>query len=1022
MKRFRLLLLASTALVPLAAVPALGDPLGGAVVAGTATIEGSGTGTVTITQSTDKAIIDWNSFDIGSGEITTFVQPTTSSVVLNRVTGGLGPSEIIGTLVANGQVYLVNRDGILFGKDAVIDTGALVATTFDILDEDFLDGNYRFEIPGDPSASVVNLGVITVDDGGFAALVAPGVRNDGIITARLGKIGLASGNGFSLDLYGDSLIKLALSDEVSGEIIDVATGETLKSLVSNSGRLSADGGLVQLTAASTRAIVDSVINNTGNIEANSVGLKSGKIVLSAQTAETKAAGAPAQKVSVSGTFSASGGDTGETGGSIEITGEEIELLVATIDAFGWSGGGTVLIGGDVGGGAPNRATVSEAEVALADHALGNATSVIVDAGTVIDASAIDQGDGGKVIVWSDDATDFAGTILARGGRLGGDGGFVETSGKVRLGFSGAVDASAPNGANGTLLLDPLNVAIDDTGSWVVTPMAIAAALATNKVLITTGTTGAEAGNITVAKPITWSSANTLSLVAANGILVNAGITSAGGADVSLRADGDANGIGTVAFGTSGLVSTSGEVSIFYNPTVNSPGSGVNGTSYVAPTEDFDGDVTGGGTLSAYMLVNTVEDLQNMQNNLGGSYALGTDIDAGATTGWNAGVGFIPIGSNLSAFTGVLNGNGYVIDDLYELGTYDVMGLFARASTTARIFDLGLTDVSITGVGPTGAQGGLVGVNAGDIYRVFVTGTVKNGTYATGLLAGINENGGTITDSYVNGTVSSLCCAILGSLVGINDHGSFVTNVHSGSAIYTSWNNGTTTNAYGGSVPTSLPVGLDPTVWGIDPTYNGGYPYLLWERAAATDTVLAPDGVTPPPPPPGPTLPSKFDQFGTGPTNGFKVVARDVAIAAPTAESVLPTFSPPGGVSKESWYVERNRIGIQYVLANDEVKKQVASLILSLTVRGAGASVGVMKEAKLAYDFLHQMIDAWEINEASRNGEYWKAAGIFSKLVAEAFVDVFGKSLGAQYWLPLAKVATAASTAYIYGFTVGYPLS
>ena len=958
MKEMRLFLLASTALVPLSALPALANPLGGEVVAGSASIEGAGTGAVTVNQSTDKAIINWNTFDIGNGEITTFVQPSASSVVLNRVTGGLGPSEIIGSLVANGQVYLVNRDGILFGKDAVIDTGALLATTHDILNEDFLDGDYRFDIPGSPSASVVNLGVITVDDGGYAALVAPGVRNDGIITARLGKVGLASGNGFSLDLYGDSLIKLALSDEVSGEIIDVATGRTLKSLVSNGGLLSADGGMVQLTAASTRAIVDSVINNTGNIEANSVGLRNGKIVLSAETAETKGVGAPAQRVSISGTLSATGGDAGETGGTIEITGEEIELLVATIDAFGWHGGGAVLIGGDVGGGNPDRTVVSETDVALADHALGSASIVTFGSGTVIDASAIDQGDGGKVIAWSDDATDFAGTILARGGRLGGDGGFVETSGHNTLAFTGTVDTSAPLGPDGTLLLDPLNVTIGTVGLHTITPAAIVAALATNNVKVTTGTTGAEDGDITVADEINWSNANSLTLSAARNIVVDAAITNTGGADVNLRADDTGTGVGTVTFDTGGSISTTGDVSLYYNPSVNPTGSGVNGASYVAPVETFAPYVTA-GSFTPYMLVNSLYGLQNIQNNLSGTYALGRDVDASETKTWNGGNGFDPIGgTGMSAnwrstqFIGTLNGLGHTISDL-TINSVGMVGLFSMIGSTGTVANLRLRNAVVGDnasgyVSPYWETGGVTGWNEGHISNVSVWGQVSGegdvggivgfnlgyidgssfigtttGTWAVGGLVGYND--GIVRDSYSIGNVSSTGTYFAGGLVGVNEHcpsclflnpdltefgliassysaatvaagtgnaGGLVGLSAGASAVDAYWdteNSGTGVSAGGTGLPTAdirgnLLSGFGPSIWGIDPAFNNGYPYLLWERvAAAAETVLTPDSVTPPPPPPppGPTLPSSFDQFATGQRNGFEVAALDIGIARST---------------------------------------------------------------------------------------------------------------------------------------------
>jgi filamentous hemagglutinin family protein len=121
MSRFRHLLLA-TALVPLAIGPASAGPDGANVVGGAATIQGQGTANVVINQSTDRAIINWTHFNIGAGETTQFIQPGSSSIALNRVTGGLGPTEILGTLSANGRVFVINRDGILFGPNAVVDT------------------------------------------------------------------------------------------------------------------------------------------------------------------------------------------------------------------------------------------------------------------------------------------------------------------------------------------------------------------------------------------------------------------------------------------------------------------------------------------------------------------------------------------------------------------------------------------------------------------------------------------------------------------------------------------------------------------------------------------------------------------------------------------------------------------------------------------------------------------------------------------------------------------------------------
>src|SRR6202165_932598 len=156
MARFRNTLLATTALMPLGIMAAAANPLGSQVVGGTANVQGQGTSAVTVTQSTDKAIINWQTFNIGSGETTRFVQPGSSSVTLNRVTGSLGPSFLDGTLTANGRIFLVNPDGILFGAGSKVNTGSFLATTNDIRNADFMAGRYRFNIPGRPDASIVN--------------------------------------------------------------------------------------------------------------------------------------------------------------------------------------------------------------------------------------------------------------------------------------------------------------------------------------------------------------------------------------------------------------------------------------------------------------------------------------------------------------------------------------------------------------------------------------------------------------------------------------------------------------------------------------------------------------------------------------------------------------------------------------------------------------------------------------------------------------------------------------------------
>jgi filamentous hemagglutinin family protein len=782
-RRLKKIFLATTALVPLGVGSAVAGPNGATVVGGSASVQGQGTANVTVTQQSQSAIINWNTFNIGAGESTKIIMPNASSVELDRVTGGLGPSQIYGSLWSNGRVFVVNPDGILIGPGGKIDAAGFLATTHDIANSDFMAGRYNFTGRGNPSASVVNEGAITAQSGGFAALVAPGVRNTGTITATLGKIGLASANGFSLDFYGDRLIQLNVGDSIATTVMDVSTGQPLSALVSNEGKLKANGGRVELTAVAARQVVDTVINNTGVIEANSIGTHNGMIVLGAATAASKPVGAPTQTVKVSGKLSAAGKRRGTTGGTIVVTGENIQVSGANINASGETGGGKVLIGGDTGGGNPSSAVVSIVQAQLEPIAVPTATTVSVDASSVINASAIGQGNGGKVIVWSNEATTFYGTILATGGASGGNGGFVETSGHLTLSFNGTVDTSAANGAKGALLLDPLNATIaTNPGSEVITVSSIESALATGNVVVTTvGTVGSEAGDITVAASLSWANANTLTLNSYRNIVVNANITNTGGAAVILRADDTGIGVGSVSFGNGAQVSTAGSVSIFYNPSVNPAGSVVNTTSYVSPTENFTSEVTGGGALTAYMLVNTVYDLQNIQNNLSGTYALGRNIDASATSGWNGGIGFVAIGDRFDFFSGLFDGEGHVIDQLVInspplTSQRTEVGLFYSVGVGAVIRNVGLTNVEVNTINSTytlgiEAVGGLVAENDGTVSNSYVTGNVSGGAAGIGVnlggLVGYNGGTGTIVQSYSSASVNGVFARV-GGLVGSSD--------------------------------------------------------------------------------------------------------------------------------------------------------------------------------------------------------------------------------------------------------------
>jgi filamentous hemagglutinin family protein len=792
-------------LIGLSPMGALANPQGGQVVGGTASISGQGTPQVTVNQGSQRAIINWNTFNIGAGEKTRFVQPGIDAVALNRVTGNQGPSTILGTIEANGRVFLVNRDGILFGSTAVVNTGGFLATTHDIANEDFMAGKNNFTIPGNPSASIVNLGTITANSSGIAALVAPGVRNSGTITAELGKVALASNNGFTLDFYGDKLITMQVDGVVASQVKDVATGQTLDALVKNEGpnaKLSANGGRVELTAAAARHVVDAVINNKGVIEANSVGTRNGKIVLGAATASTKGSVADVQKVKVSGTLSASGKKAGEKGGKIQVTGENIALAGAKLDASGRAGGGTVLVGGDVGGGQGNAAVASLAQAALEGAAVATASTVTVDGGTMIDVSAKDFGQGGKAVVWSDVQTGFAGTILGTGGAQGGDGGFAEVSSKGQLAYTGLADLRASAGAFGTLLLDPHNLTISkgaDSGmngfvanadDSVLNVTTLTNQLAYSSVVVTTGgEAGNQAGDITVADSIIWNAKSTLTLGAYNNIYIGQGaiVSNTAGGSLVLAAGVTYSGTlpwtttghGTIVFQGEGpqiVWGNTGSVNFAYHPVAS-----VESHKYQNET-DFSSHVSVGSPdqFNAYMWVNNAADLQDMSRNLGGKYVL-TDIDAGSIAN------FVPIGTQIDPFTGrlvgldtlTLGGTGGTISNLKIKSSSQYVGLFGYLGSTAVVRDIGLINAQVVslygGAGRYAHVGALAGYNFGSISDSYAIGSVSSGTGSGGEfgpnLGGlVGTNNGSISRTYFNGTVTETGTrsqAWVGGLVGQN---------------------------------------------------------------------------------------------------------------------------------------------------------------------------------------------------------------------------------------------------------------
>ncbi|ACL03989.1 filamentous hemagglutinin family outer membrane protein [Desulfatibacillum aliphaticivorans] len=383
-------------------------------------------GNTTTYNQTDQNVYNRvESYNIAADETHRYNQPNSDAIFVQRVVGQ-DPSSILGNLIANGQVWVMNPSGVLIGADATVNTAGFMATSLVMEEDDFFAGNYTFKQDGD-GGYVVNRGTIIVQNGGYAVLAGASVVNTGVIQADLGSVVLASGTQATVDFDGDGLINFALGDGQAAQVTG-PDGEALTTAVLNAGQVRANGGRVLMTAQAAGNILDSVVNNQGVIEANSVVERNGEIIL---------LGGDEGLVVNEGTLNVDGDDAGESAGSVYASGDKV-YENGTISANAGAGG-------DAG-----QVTLTSTTLTLA-----GAESTITANGAGANSN------GGDVILWSDGDTWFKGEIQANGGDVSGDGGFVEVSGVNNLAFRGDVQASAVDGNAGTLLLDPTNIYIID---------------------------------------------------------------------------------------------------------------------------------------------------------------------------------------------------------------------------------------------------------------------------------------------------------------------------------------------------------------------------------------------------------------------------------------------------------------------------------------------------------------------------------------------------------------------------------
>ena len=554
--RPKLIALSVAACFSVSSTHSLANPTGGTVSSGSASFAGSGN-TLTVTNSAN-AIINWQSFSIGVNEITRFLQSSGSSAVLNRVVGANGviPQSVIdGLLSSNGRVFLLNSSGIVIGATARIDVAGFVASSLNLSDQDFLTGRMRFtETPG--AGAVSNAGVIDTSSGGPGGrvfLVGPDVQNSGLIRSPQGEIVLAAGKSVELVSENSPFVTVRL-------VADAEQALNVGQLISDSGRIGMFGALVRQAgvAEANSAVVGAngeirlVATKDLTLDAGSVtsanGPGGGSVTLQAQGGTNL----------ISGTVEAKG-SSGQ-GGTIQALGVRVGVIGnGVIDASGDAGGGTVLVGGDYHGANPG---------------IQNAQQTVIGPDGIIRADAGITGDGGRVIVWSDESTKFFGSVSARGGAQSGNGGFVETSGNVLQAF-GRVDTSAPNGRTGNWLLDPQDITISIGGSspFPICPTGICfndtpgglsdiALSAINNSLVTTSVTLQAHRDINLATTLALVGGTpglTFTAQAGNNInLGNFNITT-NGTNVRLSANDAASG---TAYGTGSITSGIGYGTIF----------------------------------------------------------------------------------------------------------------------------------------------------------------------------------------------------------------------------------------------------------------------------------------------------------------------------------------------------------------------------------------------------------------------------------------------------------------------------
>jgi len=810
---FRLNTACRAALVLLASLAVLTHEAHAADAANASVSTGAGTvstvgNTTTINQASQRLAIDWTSLSTRANEALVFSQPNAASIALNRITGS-SPSELLGSLTANGQVFILNPNGVLFGAGSQVNVGGLVASTLNMSNADFMAGNNVFTGSGG-SGSVVNQGALTAASGGYLALLAPEVRNEGVMTASLGTALLAAGNKVTLNLDNGSLL---------GYSIDQGA---INALAENRQLIKADGGQVLLSAKAMDSLTTATVNNTGVIEARTLQNKAGRILLMGdmETGTVNVggmldAGAPnggdggfietsAAHVKIAAgtrvttkapqgktgkwlidpndfTVAASGGDMTGADVSSNLDSTNFEIATATMGTGG--GNGDIFVSDALSWGSANTLTLTaERNIAinsaittpsggLAIYAAGNISApAAVSVGTFDLQSGTWSQVAGSLPTFN--ATDFrisGGTFIRA---LGGDG----TSGNAWQ----LSDVYGLQGAGSAGMLDKSYVLannVDAIGTLGWNAGAGFKPIGTDPGNFTGNFDGQghTISNLTINRP-TEDNVGLFGSTGSTGTVANVGLV---GGSVSGH-----NSVGAlVGFNNHGSISnsyTTGAV-MGAGETGGLAGRNLGGISDSHAT----GAVTGGGNTGGLV---GVQDDGSISNSYATGEVRGSNISTGGLVGRQRN------GSISNSYaTGGVAGTYYIgglvglnegsIDNSHATGAVDgeeiggLVGYNSGTGTISRSHASGEVTSSSTNAG------GLVGDNDGNINNSHATGVVT-GAGSVGGLVGYN-NLGSIANSYASGTVTGY--QYVGGLVGGN----------SGGGIVSSYGTGTVTGLPGG---------------------------------------------------------------------------------------------------------------------------------------------------------------------------------------------------------------------------------